>query len=273
MVDKKPKNYYEILGGAIKAAINEVPDHDEDFDHEDELSVISRDYPDDFERRKTELNLEKSAIFKRLFDERNGYIDELSNLAPELTETIVKRINTADSQIIEIIKWFVIWSINLSDDMISFKTYKSLHKHLDSSDKPQKEVKMPITSISKSDAINLLRKLEDPEHTVTDEDESDFKKRNFTQYRSGYINKRNRKYYKEAFNELREQRRLSHDNFLSITNCPSVWYKPFFLRSFTYHCENKNGQFFLKCIEREFKSNSQLRRENSNEIIQAFTLV
>ena len=174
MVDEKPKNYYEILGGAIKAAINEVPDHDEDFDHEDELSVISRDYPDDFERRKTELTLEKSALFKKLLVARNDNIDELSILAPELTETIVKRIDATDSQIIEIIRWFVIWDIDLSDDMKSFKTYKPLHKHLDSSDMPHKEVKMPITSISKSDALDLLQKLEDPDSTVKDEDKNHF---------------------------------------------------------------------------------------------------
>lgn len=273
MTDKTSKEFNKAIGRAIYDEINRVPDHDEDFDYEEELGVIARDYPNDFDARKKVLSEEKTGIFESNLKKRDALIDELSDITPELVEKTITRIDKIDLKIMEIIEWFIHWDVDKTDNMKSFKTYGSRNKHLTAADIPSKEVKKPINNISKRDALDLLQKLEDPDYAVKDEDKNHFSNKNFKSYRSDYLKDRNEEYFKNAFKTLQDNSRLSHEEFLSITNCPSEWYKPYYIRSFTYHCDNINGRFFQKCKGKKFKFDSQYRGSTPTEFITKFTLI
>lgn len=135
---------------------------------------------------------------------------------------------------------------------------------LDKDNKDISGIDKPHTKLKKGEALDLLKRLENPNYPKTDSDKQILKHKSFTHWSSVYM----KKYYPikifdDAYYELSQNKRLSISRFFQFTNPPSKWYEEKFLNIFIYHCNRagdkyNNKEAFLSPLKKRIEKEDYL---------------
>ena len=121
-------------------------------------------------------------------------------------------------------------------------------------EKSTETAKEKSPSLKKVEAYELLKKLENEEYIISEDDEVIMSHASFKGYRTRYIREELKPDFEDVFKLLEAESKIPVTNFSEYLKPPSKYYETTLVNSFQWHCNKEKGRFHDRCNGKELRS-------------------